>query len=504
MSLLLDALKPTEAEDSGAGVEPEAAELQEEPLDGPATLALLASRPSGRTNAQAHAETILSLVPTSGIAPVPAASAPEQFGPGPVESSVLGPSLVEPAPAALALAAPAPVAEARIAPNPERSPSASPARIAEAAPTPGAAAAATAKTRAPISASTAKPRAKTYALAGAALAALVGVGIVAKSLWWPSTNAIIYPAVGEPQQTPPGVAAETAPSIAAVQVSSARPADQFAYAGNAPEIDLRNTEPPTNATARGNDIPAAGATPSPGTTQPPSEVAPRPRVAGFARGAATRASIATLSVTRSEGPSPIDRHVQAGYLALGAGNVANAQTEYLAALELDPNNVDALMGVATVAARDGNPKAAAAAYLKVLKLEPGNPDATAAITSLGANGSNAENSESQLKILIASGDGGRPALHAALAGVYAADSRWPEATQEYFTALAKDPGNPDLAFDVAASLDQNRNPGMALAYYGQALIFARQRPTQIDLHAIEQRMSQLQAQVGRSPAPETP
>jgi Flp pilus assembly protein TadD len=221
-----------------------------------------------------------------------------------------------------------------------------------------------------------------------------------------------------------------------------------------------------------------------------------------------RASTATLSVTRSEGPAPIDRHVQAGYLALSAGNVANAQTEYLAALQLDPNNVDALMGVATVAARDGNSKAAAAAYTKVLKLEPGNPDATAAIASLGASGSaggsTGENDESRLKILIASGDGGRPALHAALAGVYAADSRWPEAAQEYFTALAKDPGNPDLAFDLAASLDQNRNPGMALAYYGQALIFARQRPTRIDLHAIEQRMSQLQTHVGRSSAPETP
>ena len=238
----------------------------------------------------------------------------------------------------------------------------------------------------------------------------------------------------------------------------------------------------------------------------PPAGAPAPPSATFVarRDAAIQASIATLSVTRSEGPSPIDRHVQAGYQALASGNVANAQTEYFAALELDPNNVDALMGVATVAARDGNSKAAASAYAKVLKLEPGNPDATAAMATLGANGSTGENNESRLKILIASGDGGRPALHAALAGVYAADSRWPEAAQEYFTALAKDPGNPDLAFNVAASLDQNRNPGMALAYYGQALLFARQRPTQIDLHAIEQRMSQLEAHVGRSPAPETP
>jgi Flp pilus assembly protein TadD len=341
------------------------------------------------------------------------------------------------------------------------------------------------------------PRAKTYALAGAALAALVGIWIVGKSLWWPSTNAINYPAVGEVQQTPAVVEATT-PSTAAVQVSSARPADQFAYSGNAPEIDLRNTEPPSNATAAENALGPAIATPPSGGVPPPSATR-------HARGAATRGSSAALSVTRSEGPSPIDRHVQAGYLALAGGNAANAQAEYFAALELDPNNVDALMGAATIAARDGNSKAATTAYMKVLKLEPGNPDATAAMAALGANGASGENNESRLKILIASGDDGRPALHAALAGVYAADSRWPEAAQEYFTALAKDPGNPDLAFNLAASLDQNRNSGMALAYYGQALLFARQRPTQIDLHAIEQRMDQLQAHVARAPgSPGTP
>jgi Flp pilus assembly protein TadD len=197
--------------------------------------------------------------------------------------------------------------------------------------------------------------------------------------------------------------------------------------------------------------------------------------------------------------------VQAGYRALASGNIANAQHEYFAALELDPNNVDALMGAATAAARDGRSTVAAAAYAKVLKLEPGNPDATAAMAMLGSNGLTGETNESRLKILIAGDGGGRPALDAALAGVYAADSRWTEAAQEYFTALSKDPGNPDLAFNVAASLDQNRNPVMALNYYRQALAFAGQRPAQIDLHALEQRISQLQARAAQAPgATETP
>jgi len=483
MSLLLDALKRTES-DSDAGVGPETSEPQEEPLDGPATLALLVSKPA--------AQTTLSLVPTSGMAALPLASAAEQFSPGLVEPEPTFPEASLAASVPAGVAAPEPVVEmARTAATPERTAPVTAARTAEAVPTPRPVPAAAANPRASVTAPSTKPRARTYALACAALAALAGIGIVGKSLWWPSTNAFTYPSVSEVQQTPPDAVQPTTPSIAAVQVPSARPPDQFADAGYAPEIDLR-TDPPADA-----KVP-------PHAASPENAIPPASATFVARRGTKARASTATLSVARSEGPSPVDRHVQAGYQALGAGDVANARTEYLAALELDPNNVDALMGAATVAARSGRSKDAAAAYAKVLKLEPGNPDATAAMASLGANGSTGENEESRLKILIASGDGGRPALHAALGGVYAADLRWSEAAQEYFTALAKDPGNPDLAFNVAASLDQNRNPGMALAYYGQALIFARQRPTQIDLDAIEQRMSQLQAHVGRSPAPETP
>jgi Flp pilus assembly protein TadD len=486
MSLLLDALKSTEPEPAAsvdAGVEPNGPEPQEELLDGRATLALLVAKPS--------AQTTLSLVPASSTEAAPSASVPELLDSTPVEPRFLEPSRVDtsrtgpspgPAPAGPGLAASAPVAEiARAAPNSQRAPGAAP----------GAAAAAAANKRATVAAPSATPRAKTYALAGAALAALVGIAIVGKSLWWPTTNVISYPRGGV-QQASPGVVEATTPSTAAVQVSSARPADQFAYTGNAPEIDLRNTDPPANARTAPSAIPQSAATP------------PMSAASVATRGAAARTPGATLSVARSEGPSPIDRHVQAGYEALASGNVANAQTEYFAALELDPNNVDALMGAATVAARGGNSKAAAAAYAKVLKLEPGNPDATAAMSTLGADGSSGENGESRLKILIASGDGGRPALHAALAGVYAADARWTEAAQEYFTALARDPGNPDLAFDVAASLDQNRNPGMALTYYRQALAFAGQRPTQIDLHALEQRITQLQARTGHPPGAEAP
>jgi Flp pilus assembly protein TadD len=473
MSLLLDALKSTEPDaDADIGVEPEALESQEEPLDGAATLALLAAKPT--------AQAPLALAPTfNGVSAPPAVSAHEFVAPEPVASEA-GPELVAD----------------DAAPIPARTPLATAARTAQIAAAPGPTVAAPPNARTAVTAPSSAPRTKKYALVLGALAALACIGLLGKALWWPSTNPISYPEVSEPQATPASIARAPTPTIDSVQVSSARPADQFAYAGNAPEIDLRDADAHRAAT------PLSAM--APGSTMAP-ERAMAPESTPRARAAATRASAATLSVTRSEGPSSIDRHVQAGYQALASGNIASAQNEYFAALELDPNNVDALMGAATVAARDGRAQAAAAAYAKVLKLEPGNPDATAAMATLGANGLTSETNESRLKILIASDDGGRPALHAALAGVYAADARWTEAAQEYFTALAKDPGNPDLAFNVAASLDQNRNLGMALNYYGQALAFARQRPTQIDLHALEQRISQLQARAAHAAgAPETP
>ena len=83
MSLLLDALKSTEPDaDADIGVEPEALESQEEPLDGAATLALLAPK--------AAAQAALALAPTFNTAPAPlTVSAPE-----PVAFEPVGPELV--------------------------------------------------------------------------------------------------------------------------------------------------------------------------------------------------------------------------------------------------------------------------------------------------------------------------------------------------------------------------------------------------------------------------
>ncbi len=430
MSLLLDALKPSESSSTESGESQ--AEDQEEALDARATLELLVPHP------KQMAPEALSLAPVSEIA------------------------TVAPAPAAYVRA---PAAAARESAAAAREPTAS---------SPGYRA---------TPATTASPPTSKFSLVLMMLIVLGGVGLTVKLLW-PKTYVVTYPESGE---STPQAAAGPQPdpvSLHAVQVPPSRPADQFAYVGGAPEIDLHETNAlPAEEHAR----PAAVPKPAPllaESTPPPHR----------------SAAAAAFTVTRMESESAIYRHVKAGYQALASGNVASAQREYLAALEIDANSIDALLGAAAAAARDGKPAVANAVYAKVLKLEPGNPDATAAMAMLNHDAAAGEYNESHLKILIASDDGSRPALHAALGGVYAADRRWSEAAQEYFSALAKDPGNPDLAFDVAASLDQNRNAVMALNFYQQALGFARQRPAQFDVHAVEQRVSRLQAKTGAARA----
>ena len=418
MSLLLDALRTTESSAPSQG------EPQEEPLDSRETLKILT------TEMQASSALTLEASPASAAT---AAAADIAVPLRETAAATRNPAMTLGGAAAL---------------SPALSPAVSPALP-----------------RSP---------ARRYAAMLAAAVAVVILVMFGKSLLHTRPSPVIYPDAGEspPAAAQPAVRPLTSP----VQVPT-RPAGQFSYGGDAPEIELQDT------------------------VLPPAIHAPAPRSAVAV--APTKSRVPTqsaLSVTPSVGASPVDQHIVAGYRALTSGHVANAQLEYRAALELDPNNVDALLGTASAAARAGNSAVAGAAYAKVLRLEPGNKDATAALAILSHDPAAAEANESRLKVMIASDNERRPALHAALAGLYAADARWADAAQEYFIALSMDPGDSDLAFNVAASLDQNHNSAAALTYYAQALSFAKLRPAQIDVRAIEGRMRQLQARIEVRPA----
>ncbi len=280
------------------------------------------------------------------------------------------------------------------------------------------------------------------ALATACAAAALGAWV-----WWQmqATSSIVLPA-GTPAPRPaaaPEVLADPAP--AAVTPLPARPPERAA-------TPQRRAVPP-----------AAVETPAPAAASKPILVTRTPRVT-------------------------IHPGVSAGYQALAAGDVEAARRHYLAALRDEPSNVDALHGMAAIALRDGRPGEAASLYRRILELAPRDSAARGALASLGEAGDDAESS---LKSLLAA-QPQAPATQFALGNALAARQRWREAQEAYFAAHTGDPANPDYLFNLAVSLDQLHQAGVAAQYYRRALEAARQQPAAFDPVAAAARLDALE------------
>lgn len=74
---------------------------------------------------------------------------------------------------------------------------------------------------------------------------------------------------------------------------------------------------------------------------------------------------------------------------------------------------------------------------------------------------------------------------------FARQGRWAEAQQAYLRALTGDPGNPDIAFNLAVSLDRMHQPVEAIAYYERALALAAHRAVSFPAAAARRRLQQL-------------
>ena len=210
---------------------------------------------------------------------------------------------------------------------------------------------------------------------------------------------------------------------------------------------------------------------SPSTTDPSSE----------AEGA---------KVHLSRKPPKVDSRLSQAYDRLQAGSLDEAQRDYEFVLRDDRKNVDALLGIATIASQKGQFDKANAYYLRALESDPSNPTAQAGL--LNARGqADVENSESRLKSALSSHPNST-ALLFALGNLYARQGRWSEAQQTYFQAYAVEPDNPDFIFNLAVCLDHLRQSKLAAQYYEMALSAGETRTTTFDHTQIRQRLRELQ------------
>lgn len=252
---------------------------------------------------------------------------------------------------------------------------------------------------------------------------------------------------------------------------------------------------PAQSAARSAGMPIA-ASPAPPAVVAPSaplaplsamaaQKAPAPETAPF-RPAPEPANPIRLTSRRLTIPAGIER----GYQAFNAGDLNAARQEYEAVIRGEPKNTDALNGLASISLREGNSEAAEEYFLRVLEADP--MDASAQAGLIGLRGpADPIQTESRLKFLLAN-QPDSSSLHFTLGNLYARQGRWNEAQQAYFSAYAADSENPDYLFNLAISLEQVRQPKLALQYYQSALAASASRPAAFDKKMAGDRVRDLQ------------
>lgn len=300
---------------------------------------------------------------------------------------------------------------------------------------------------------------------------------------------------------PPRTAGEALPAAtdakpaAGTAAAEAQPAAQAAIPG------LPGASAPAPAAAPPVAVPAAppktAAAPPP-TTAPAAPVQATALVAAPATARAPRAAASRPSapvtderaLTVNRAGAQIHPRVASGYAAYQSGDLSRARTDYEQALREDAGNRDAALGLAAVEMRAQRFEQADAIYQRLLQVNPRDPHAQAGMLALRGQALDPVQAESRVKSLLAA-DPEASVLHFTLGNQYAQQGRWGEAQQAYFKAYAGDPENPDYAFNLAISLDQLRQPALALEYYRRALSAAERRSASFSPDVARIRVQQL-------------
>jgi tetratricopeptide (TPR) repeat protein len=210
----------------------------------------------------------------------------------------------------------------------------------------------------------------------------------------------------------------------------------------------------------------------------PPAPAPTPTPAESAEAEAA-ATVTAKPVARRATPRPAQRlaikhqpkvdtitpALQNAWQAYQHGDHLAAAQGYHSVLVQDPRNRDALLGLGAIAQQQGQDQTAQHYFQQVLLLDPRDPVALGAMSSYGTDEADAE---VRLKRLLAE-QPQAAALHYALGNTYAAQSRWADAQQSYFSARALEPGNALFTFNLAVSLDHLGQSRLAASHYRQAL-----------------------------------
>lgn len=283
---------------------------------------------------------------------------------------------------------------------------------------------------------------------------------------------------------PAGQAAESTGVVAQGSVSQVPAPATVSSPPPAATVDVVPAEPPSISAPPSAPAPAppqvkqakatddASALPAPRTESRVSAQNSAPRSTAAKRGSVPNQG--RLVVKATDLGAGLNAQLTEAYELLQKGETQQSQTAYERVLANDGRNVDAMLGLASIAWQEGHTEKAAEHYSRILQLDPHNAAAQSGLIGLlGRVDPTA--SETRLKQLIAREASG--ALYFALGNLYASQRLWAQAQQSYFQSFQMEPTNPDYAFNLAVGLEHLGQRKLALEYYRKALdlSFARGR-----------------------------
>jgi tetratricopeptide (TPR) repeat protein len=232
----------------------------------------------------------------------------------------------------------------------------------------------------------------------------------------------------------------------------------------------------------------------PGSVVKPDVQTTRSTSASLNRTATPNSSYKTereFSVQRAEKSDPLNAALERGWMAYQKKDYVLSKVEYKKVLDSEPDNHDALLGMAAVSLQQEEVEKARELYIRLLELDPRDPLAHAGLANI-AQLSGANLSETKLKQLIEY----RPDdahLQFALGNVYVQNKSWPEAQQAFFNAWKADSSNADYAYNLAVSLDQLGKYREAKTYYEDSLKLAEGKNISFSPDAVKNRLAYLGA-----------
>lgn len=225
-------------------------------------------------------------------------------------------------------------------------------------------------------------------------------------------------------------------------------------------------------------------------TLPPECRAPKKKEPTSARISAPAVRQAGVQ-SRLSGPSALEQ----GYSALIQGRLQEARQAYEQALGKNPEERDALLGLAYIAQQQGRNDAAQAFYKRVLRQDPGNPNARTGLLMLNQTGDSQDFGNRSRD--IAEQNPESAAAQAMLGHALVRQDRLADARLAFARAQQLEPNVARHAFNLAVALDRLHRYDEARQYYERAAALVRQvgpdQTSGFSLADVQARLEQLRA-----------